>query len=89
MNLATEHDPLGMIVDISLKTRAIPSKLISVDSFRWNLQAEQVYFSVSLRNIDLLSKKRRFLGISPTEHNIFAMIDDNSLKTRVISLKLD
>ena len=65
--LATEHDPLSMIVDISLKTRAIPSKQISVDSFRWNLQAEQVYFSVSLRNIDLFSKKLRFLCISPTD----------------------
>ena len=43
---------------------------------------------VSLRNNDLFSNRRRFSCISPTDHDILGMIDDNSLKTRVIASKL-
>ena len=39
-NSQTEHDILGMIDDNSLKTNVIPSKLASLDSVRWTLQAE-------------------------------------------------
>ena len=84
----TEHDILGMIKDNSLKTRVIPSKLVSIDSIRWTLQAEHKNMCVSLRNNDLFSKKRRFSCISPTELDILGMIDDISLKTCVIASKL-
>ena len=43
---------------------------------------------VSLRNNYLYSKKRRISCISPAEHDIFGMIDDKSLKTRVLASKL-
>ena len=84
----TEHDVLGMIADNSLRTSAIPSKLVSNDSNRWTLQANHQNMCGSLRNIDLFSKKRRLSCISPTEHDILGMNDDNSLKTRVILSKL-
>ena len=41
-----------------------------------------------LRNNDLLSKKHWFSSISQSKHDILGMIDDNSLKTPVIPLKL-
>ena len=62
----TEHDILGMIHDNSLKTGVIPSKLVSIDSIRWTLQAEHKNVCGSLINSDLFKKKRRFSCISPT-----------------------
>ena len=87
-NSPMEHDILGTIEDISLKPRVIPSKLFSIYSIRWTLRADHKNMWVSLRNSLLFSKKRRFSCISPTNHNIFGTIDDNSLKTRVIHSKL-
>ena len=84
----TEHDILGMVDDNSLKTRVIPSKLDSCDRIRWILHAERKNMCVSVRENELLSKKRRFSYISPTEQDILGMIDDNSMKTRVIPSKL-
>ena len=84
----TEHDYLGKIVDHSLKTRAIPWKLVSIDSIRSTLQAKHENMCVSLRNNDLFLKKLRFSCISQTEHDYLGKIDDNSLKTRVIPSKL-
>ena len=77
-----------MIKDNSLKTRVIPSKLVSIDSIRWTLQAEHKNMCGSLRNSDLFKKKRRFSCISPTEHDILGMFHGNSLKTRVLLSKL-
>ena len=71
----TEHDILCMIVDNSLKTLVIPTKLVSIDSTRWTLQAECENMSVSIRNYDLYSKKRRISCISTTEHDILSMIE--------------
>ena len=43
---------------------------------------------VSLRNNDILSKKRRFSNIWSTEQDILGMIVDSTLKTPVIPTKL-
>ena len=86
--LPTELDILVMIDDKSLKTRVIASKLAPIDKIRWILKAEHKNMYVSLRNNDLFSKKRRFSCISPMEHDILGMIDDNSLKTRLTHSKL-
>ena len=43
---------------------------------------------VAFRNNDLFSNKRRFSWISQTEHDTLGIIDYNSLKTRIITLKL-
>ena len=84
----TEHDYLGKIDDNSLKTHAIPSKLVSIDSIRSTLQAKHENMRASRGNNQLFSKKRRFSCISRMEHDYLGKIDDNSLKTRVIPLKL-
>ena len=83
-----EHDIFGMIDDKSLKTRVLASKLASFDRIRLTLLAEHKNMCVSLRNNDLFSKKRRFSCISATEHHHLGMIDNNSLKIRVIPSKL-
>ena len=77
-----------MIDDNSLKPRVIPSKLVSIGSIRRTLQTDHKDMYLFLRNNLLFSKKRRFLCISPTEYDVLAKIDDNSLKTRVIPSKL-
>ena len=77
-----------MIDDTVLEALVIPSKLVSIVCFRWTLPAEYKNMHVSLRNNYLYSKKRRISCISPAEHDIFGMIDDKSLKTRVLASKL-
>ena len=77
-----------MIDDNSLKTPVIPSTLASLHRIRQNLQAERKNTCVSVWNNDLFSKKLRFSSISPTDHDILGMIDDDSLKTPVIHSKL-
>ena len=72
----SKHVILGMNDDNSLKTRVIPSKLVSVDSIGWILQAEHKNMSGSLKNNDFFSKKRRFSCISQTEQDILVTIDD-------------
>ena len=72
----TEYDILCMIGDNSIKTRVIPSKLVSIDSIRWTLHAERKNMCVSPRNNDLFSKKRWISCISPTEHDLFGVIAD-------------
>ena len=84
----TEHVYLGKIDDNSLKTHAIPSKLVSIDSIRCTLQAKHENMCVSLRNNDLFLKKLRFSCISPTEHDVLVKIDDLSKETRHIPSKL-
>ena len=88
MHFANGTRYLGMIHDNSLKTRVIPSKLVSIDSIRWSLQAEHNNLCVSLRSNDLFLKKRRLSCILPTEHDVLGMIYDNSWKTRLIPSKL-
>ena len=85
---STEHDIFCIIDDNSLKTRVIPSKLVSIDIILWSLQAKHKNMCVSMSNNDLFSKKRRFSWTSQTDHDILDMIDDISLKTRVITPKL-
>ena len=70
-----DHDILGTIDDNSLKTRVIPSKLVSFAGIRWTLQAKHKNMCVSERNNDLFSKKLRFLCISPTENDVFVEIE--------------
>ena len=79
-----ENDMLDKIDDNYLKTRAIPSKLDSIDSVHWTLQAKPKNMCVFLRNNDFFSKTLRFSCISQTEHDYLGMINDNSLKTGVI-----
>ena len=75
-NSQTEHDYLAKTDDNSLKTHALPSKLVSNDSIRSTLQAKHKNMCFSLRNKDLFSKKRRFSTISPTELVVLANIDE-------------
>lgn len=83
----TEHDILVMIDDNSLKTRVIPSEIISFDRIRWTLQAEHKNMCVSSRKNDLFTKKRRFLCILQTDNDILDTIVDNSLKPRYLPSK--
>ena len=71
-------DILDMIDDIVSKTQDIPSKLVSFNSIRLTLQVDLKNMYLWLKNKLLFSKKRRHLCLSPTEHDILAMIDDNS-----------
>ena len=41
-----------------------------------------------MKNILLVAKKRRFSRLSPTGHDILAVIDDNTLKSQDIHSKL-
>ena len=51
----TEHDILGTIDYNSLKTSDVHSKIVSVVSIRWTVQAQHKNMCVSLRNNDLFS----------------------------------
>ena len=88
VKLANGTRLFSKIDDISLKTRVISSKLVSLDSIRWTLQARHKNMHVSLRNNDLFCKKRRFSGIIQMGHDYLCIIDDNCLKSRVIPNKL-
>ena len=78
----TEHDILSIIDDNFLKTQVIRFKLVAFDCIRLILQVNTKNMYLSLKNNILLSKKLEFSCLSPTEHDIFAMIADNSLKTK-------
>ena len=77
-----------MIDDDSLKIQSILSKLGTSDNIRSILQANHKNKYLSLKNNHLFSQKLRFSCLSPAEHDILYMIDDNSLKTEDIRTKL-
>ena len=84
----TENDISRMIHDNSLKTRVIPSKLVSIDGIRLTLHSESKNMWVSVSSYDFFSKNHRFSCIWPTEHDSLCMIGDNSTKTRVIPSRI-
>ena len=83
----TEDKILCMIRDNSLKTVVIPSKLATLDRIRSTLHSERKNMCVSMRNSGLFSKERRFSCISPKEHDILGMIDDNHFENSCYSFK--
>ena len=83
-----EHEILIMIDDNSLKIQDIRSKQVAFDRIRINLHVNHRNMYLSLKNNLLFSKKLRFLFILPTEHDIMAMIDGNSLKNQDICFQL-
>ena len=77
-----------MINDNSLKTQDIRSKLVSFDIIRLTLEVDHKNMYVCMKNALLFLEKHRFSCISPTEHDILTIIDDNSLETQDIPPKL-
>ena len=74
--------------DNSLKTEDIRFKLIAFDSVRLTLHVNIKNMYLLLKNNISFPKKLRFSCFTPVEIYILAMIDNNSLKSKDIRLKL-
>ena len=73
-----KNDILDITEDNSLQTRSIRSKLVASDSIRLSIQVNIKNKYLLLKNILLFTKKRRFLCLLLAEHDILAMILENS-----------
>ena len=65
----------------SLKIQVIHFKLVACKSIRLTLQVNIENMYLSLKNNILLSEELGISCLSPKEHDILGVIDDNSLKT--------
>ena len=86
--LLTEHDILAMIKDNCLNNQDICFKQVVFERIRLSQHAKTKNMYFSLKNNILFSKIHRLSCLSPTNHDILDMIDNNTLQTRDILSKL-